>query len=82
MDPLKVYEYRAAGLPVISTPVAGSDLDGVHVVTDPTQWADVIRRAVAGGRIAPTSPRDWDDVATELFRIHVGTQTLAVTHER
>lgn len=82
MDPLKVYEYRAAGLPVVSTPVAGSDLDGVHVVRNAADWTDTVRRAATGGRINPTSLRDWDDVATELFEIHVGTQTLAVTHER
>lgn len=79
MDPLKVYEYRAAGLPVVSTPVAGSDLDGVHVVADPSTWADAVRQAAATGRRAATSLRDWDEVATELFELHVGTQTLAVT---
>jgi len=82
MDPLKIYEYRAAGLPVVATRVAGSDLDGVHVVDSHAHWADAIHRAEAEGRSAARSLRDWDDVANELFEIHVGTQTLAVTHER
>lgn len=81
MDPLKVYEYRAAGLPVVATAVAGSDVDGVDVVTDTTTWTDAVRKAAAHGRITPTWLPDWDDIAAELFRIHIGTQTLAVTHE-
>ena len=79
MDPLKVYEYRAAGLPVVSTRVAGTDVNGVHVVDDPSLWASSVRLAVAAGRSAATSIRDWDEVAAELFELHVGTQTLAVT---
>lgn len=82
MDPLKVYEYRAAGLPVVSTSVAGSEVDGVHVVHDGDHWADAVRRSAALGRVVATGLRDWDEIATEMFRIHTGTQTLAVTHER
>ena len=75
MDPMKVYEYLAAGLPVVSTPV----LDGsrfavgvrvvnrdefvaaVHASLRERPSADVLRSVVAG--------RTWDDVADRLLSL-------------
>jgi glycosyltransferase involved in cell wall biosynthesis len=72
MDPLKIYEYRAAGLPVVATRVAGSDLDGVSVVDQFDVWTTTVTRAATRGRSLPAAVRDWADVAGELFAVHAG----------
>lgn len=70
MDPLKIYEYRAAGLPVVATRVAGCDLDGVRVVDERDDWAAAVAHAAAETHRAPASVRDWADVADQLFAEH------------
>ena len=54
MSPLKVYEYLAAGAPVIATdlpPVRGID-DRVLLVSTVDDFADVVPAALALGRAA------------------------------
>jgi glycosyltransferase involved in cell wall biosynthesis len=72
MDPMKVLEYLAAGLPVVSTPVAlPADVAGLVTVVEPTAFVDA---AVAAARIGRGKPdetaltgRDWTTVATTLL---------------
>lgn len=49
MNPLKLYEYLAAGLPVISTPVKGTEQfpTGVTVASTPPEFATAIKKAIA-----------------------------------
>jgi glycosyltransferase involved in cell wall biosynthesis len=75
MDPMKVYEYLAAGLPVVSTPVldasrfatglrvVGRDdfVAAVRAAVRERPPADVLRSVVAG--------RTWDDVADRLLSL-------------
>lgn len=47
-DPLKVYEYMAAGKPIVSTRVAGTeDLEGIYLADDAVTFAGAIKRAMA-----------------------------------
>jgi hypothetical protein len=78
MDPLKIYEYRAAGLPVVATRVAGSDLNGVWVVDQHDDWTATVARTAVRGRSLPAAVRDWADVAGELFAVHAGAVTDVV----
>ena len=52
MDPLKLYEYLAAGLPVVTTPVAGTEAlsDHVQVIGSADEFVAACRRASACGR--------------------------------
>jgi glycosyltransferase involved in cell wall biosynthesis len=77
MDPLKIYEYRAAGLPVVATRVAGSDLDGVSVVDQSDDWTTTVAHAAATGRTLPAATRDWADVAAELWAAHAAPRVAA-----
>ena len=60
LDPIKLYEYRAAGRPVVSTPVAGfrgSD-DPQVAVADRAAFPEAVRAALAAqGRPAPAPDR-------------------------
>ena len=60
LDPIKVYEYRAAGRPVVSTPVAGFrelDVDGVTIATG-RAFTDAVRSAVTSPAPPRTGPPD------------------------
>jgi glycosyltransferase involved in cell wall biosynthesis len=72
MDPMKIYDYRAAGLPVVTTPVAGTREPGV-IVAAPDSWEPALRDALTVGRTPSYDVRDWDQVAEELFHAHVGS---------
>lgn len=66
LDPIKLYEYQAAGRPVVSTPVAGfRDADGV-TVAEPQTFAHAVVAAMSSyGRDErhPAHAADWNDRA-------------------
>jgi glycosyltransferase involved in cell wall biosynthesis len=72
MDPLKILEYRAAGLPVVATGVAGADVEDVDVIGTAADWPGAVARAVAAGRRPANGLRDWDDIADELLSTYLG----------
>lgn len=66
MNPLKAFVYAAAGVPVVSTPIANlADLgDLVTVASGRTEWIAAIEAALARGRSTPDvealRPHSWD----------------------
>jgi glycosyltransferase involved in cell wall biosynthesis len=72
MDPMKLAEYLAVGLRVVSTPVALPDDLAQHVTTaeGAEEFAAAVKHAVAAGRQAPVVRADWDEVADDLFRLY------------
>lgn len=79
MDPIKIYEYRAAGLPVVATAVAGTDVEGVTVVRQPHEWGEAVRQALRRGRVPAAGLRDWSDVAEDLLACHAGRAARPAT---
>ncbi len=83
MNPLKVYEYLACGLPVVSTPVAGVGSWGpaVRLATDPNSFASEIAGLVEHGWGDPAGLRElvagdsWDSrvqvIVEELLRLRM-----------
>lgn len=59
LDPIKLYEYFAAGKPVVSTPVAGVSpyLQFVDIAADSNAFRDGILSALAAGRTDATDRR-------------------------
>jgi teichuronic acid biosynthesis glycosyltransferase TuaH len=57
LDPIKLYEYRAAGRPVVSTPVAGfrDSKDPLVTVADRARFAETVRAAVVAAAAVPTA---------------------------
>ncbi|RXR27149.1 glycosyltransferase [Oerskovia turbata] len=64
LDPLKLYEYRAVGRPVVATPVAGfRDADDPRVtVADPADYPQAVRAALTVP--AATDTHQDDDIPT------------------
>lgn len=86
-NPIKVYEYLAAGVPVVSTPLPEvMDLPEVEVAADATDFAAAIERAV-GRRHDPTSlgrrldvarSNSWESRAASAWRfVHERRGTVA-----
>ncbi|MEA3077459.1 MAG: hypothetical protein QOF60_2367 [Actinomycetota bacterium] len=76
MDPLKTLEYLAAGLPVVSTPVPGSDLSPrITVARDVPAFVAATTAALASGRGPAPDPtvadRDWSVVADRLLTTYL-----------
>lgn len=73
MDPMKLLEYLAAGLPVVSTPVPiAPDLQpDVVIAPDDASFAAAVRSAVEAPRRRPVplavADRDWRRVAARLL---------------
>jgi glycosyltransferase involved in cell wall biosynthesis len=67
-DPLKLYEYLASGLPIVSTPIAGfrNYPDLVHLAGGGAEFAAAIDKAIEEGttrsaaRQAAVADRTWD----------------------
>lgn len=72
--PLKLHEYLATGLPVVSTdvPAVRSFADVVAICRTPDAWPRALESALAGGigsvaeRIAVARANSWDDRATTI----------------
>lgn len=64
LDPLKLYEYRAVGRPVVATPVAGfRDADDPRVtVAPPADYPEAVRAALTAP--AATDTHQDDDIPT------------------
>lgn len=66
--PLKIPQYRAAGVPVVSTPNGATDeLEDVVVAESAATFEEAVRAAAGGGRHPPDRVRTWDDVARDLL---------------
>jgi glycosyltransferase involved in cell wall biosynthesis len=74
MDPMKVLEYLAAGLRVVTTPVARSVVSERLVEATGPAFVSAVRDALAAPRLpAPDDAvrdRDWSAVATRLLEVH------------
>ncbi|WP_435199862.1 glycosyltransferase [Janibacter sp. GS2] len=69
LDPIKLYEYRAVGRPVVSTPVSGFREAADHrlVVVDPADFASTVRQALPAIDRFPTGAST--DVPTWAGRV-------------
>jgi hypothetical protein len=67
--PLKLFDYRALGLPVVSVPVGDTphlaDAMNVQVLAWGEEWPDAVR--AAWHRDRTPSVRRWSDVVAEAF---------------
>ena len=72
-DPIKLYEYWAAGRQVISTRIDGSEAwtAQAHLVDDAAQAADAIRGVISGAlptlQTAIPAGRTWDEIAGTIL---------------
>lgn len=74
LDPIKAYEYRAAGTPVVSTPVAGfvDVVDPLVTVCSAEDFPATVLDVLERPKILPRAQGDvptWDERATEMERI-------------
>ena len=72
INPNKVYQYLAAGLPVVTTPLLDleSSAPMLQYATDPAGFAAAVGRAASGGDPeacrALARPHDWDAIAGRM----------------
>ncbi|HET7530035.1 MAG TPA: glycosyltransferase [Mycobacteriales bacterium] len=68
LDSMKLLQYLAAGLPVVSTPLPGAP-DGVRVAADPAAFAAAMVEATLAPRTSasPLPLQSWGEVAGELL---------------
>lgn len=78
MDPLKLLEYLAAGLPVVTTPVANVAVSAsVRIAGDPIAFAEEMVRVARIRGDGPRRPdpavmdRDWSSQARRLLEVHL-----------
>ena len=73
INPNKVYQYLAAGVPVVTTPLL--DLQpqppDLQFAMNPAQWSLAVTRAIDAGadpetRRALARPHDWDALAARM----------------
>ncbi len=76
INPNKVYQYLAAGLPVVTTPIG--DLEpspqGLFYAADPASFLTGIERALSlpaepEARRALARPHDWEEIAARMVRV-------------
>ena len=80
MSPLKLYEYLAAGRPVVASdlPPMRAVHHSVKLVGSPQGWAPAVGEALAGGPMAPEERQrflrdnDWATRQTTLLHLAVG----------
>jgi glycosyltransferase involved in cell wall biosynthesis len=76
MDPMKVYEYLAAGLPVVTTPIpdVATLSPRVRVAAGVDEMVAALEEAAAGPQLSGPDPavidRDWSVVARRLLEHH------------
>src|SRR5690606_35630577 len=65
LDPIKAYEYRAAGRPVVSTPVAGfvDHVGGLVTIVDADDYPRVVRDRLAEplASVSVSGVPDWSE---------------------
>jgi glycosyltransferase involved in cell wall biosynthesis len=77
--PLKLYEYLAAGLPVVATPIRSLARLGDLILraSTPTEWSDALRQALSpsmhssahiSARRAEAKANDWDVIVSAIAR--------------
>lgn len=77
MEPLKLFEYLAAGLPVVATQLPGlaSRAGVITLVSDATEMSAAIRRLVAGHKSGAArqlvAGRDWNCITRRLAASHM-----------
>ena len=78
MDPLKLLEYLAAGLPVVSTRVAGAEIsDNVVTADNAAEFAAAVATQASASRARPRRPdpavldRQWSIEAKRLLEAHL-----------
>jgi glycosyltransferase involved in cell wall biosynthesis len=73
LDSMKLLQYLAAGLPVVSTTLPGAP-DGVRVADGAAAFASAMTAAVTAPRSTPVDLplRSWADVADELLTRYLG----------
>jgi glycosyltransferase involved in cell wall biosynthesis len=66
LDPIKLYEYRAAGRPVVATPVAGfrDAADPLVTVAGDSAFAEAVRHALSVGAPTAATPPAVLDIPT------------------
>jgi len=72
LDPIKLYEYQAAGRPVVSTPVAGFRDEPDVIVAEASAFAAAVAAAVPAGRLpqkAASTGADWSERVAQFHAL-------------
>lgn len=71
LDPIKLYEYRAVGRPVVSTAVAGFRDDADTAIADAADFPDAVAAAVAESRetVHAADVPDWSRRVAEMAEV-------------
>lgn len=82
LDPIKLYEYRAVGRPVVTTPVAGfRDEQGVHVA-DRARFPDAVVDALGSASLPVAGPLGGEPPSVPTWRGQAGLMRAAVDRTR
>ncbi|MFH0988118.1 MAG: glycosyltransferase [Parcubacteria group bacterium] len=78
MNPMKMYDYLAAGRPIVSTPGAGIEMfkDNIYIANDATQFARLIDQALKedspekqAARRASVRPHSWQNRVSRMLEL-------------
>jgi glycosyltransferase involved in cell wall biosynthesis len=84
-NPLKLREYLAAGLPVVSSAIPEAERlkDKLHIAREATEWLEIIQRIVDSGEAGPQlrisaqmDSESWDAKVEQLSRIVAGLKPI------